>query len=507
MFFIVKSATIFGLDPIFVDVEISSQAGVIPSFEIIGLANKSLEEAKHRLLSSLSFLDIKMKAKKYVINLAPADVKKQGSSIELGMAVGFLLENKRFFLDTKHTLYIGELSLNGSIRPISGILSILLQARSKGFERVVLPKANFIEARAIEDLDIIPIESLRDLVDESDFSKIKAKNITHIQDIKIEQENKNNFVDLGDILDQTLGKKAIILTASGGHNLLMVGPPGCGKTMLARSIKSILPDLTKQQSIEVTKIHSIKGLVKNKLIKTPPYREVHHSITYPALIGGGRYLKPGEISLAHKGVLYMDEFLEFRKQVIEALRQPLESLYIKIDRAIGSVVYPADFFLIASSNPCPCGWYKSKTHKCTCSLYEIKKYRSKLSGPILDRFDILIRLNEVDIKKIIDRKKDKFDSNYAKNLVLKARDRQKYRFKNNDFLNARIPEDKLKEYIKLTNKASEILKDFAIKFKISARSLNKILKLSLTIMDIEGKGKINEDIIFKAFSFRNYVQD
>ena len=496
------SATLRGMDPVKIEVEIDAVRGA-PKLIIIGLPNKAIDEAKERITASLLNCDIRPKSRRTVINLAPANLKKSDNAIEFAIVVALLKLYGKVKIDTDQAIFLGELSLDGSLKPITGALPLVIAAKEMGFEAVFLPKANLNEVNIIKGIKIYPVDHLRRFITFADKKDPKAIKPACLRTFASQKQVYS--LDFADIKGQPQAKRALEICAAGGHNLIMVGPPGAGKSLLAKTFPSILPPLTEQEAIEVTKIFSIAGLThQTGLITTRPFRSPHHTISQAGLVGGGSNLKPGEISLAHRGVLFLDEIPEFSRAALEALRQPMEDGVVTIARAAGSARYPASFSLIAAANPCPCGYFGSKQKKCRCTPQVIERYRQRLSGPVLDRIDVKLHVDAVDIKALTEKEKSQNETSaQIRKRVIKARQRQLKRYQGTPYLtNSELISKDVRRLLKLTNGANQLLTQAATNLALSARSYFKIIKVAQTIADLAGEEVIQREFISEALQYR-----
>lgn len=498
----IYSGAVNGIEATTITLEVNILNGA--KFIIVGLPDNAVKESQQRIDSALREIGSRIPGKRIIINMAPADVKKEGSAYDLPLGIGILAANEQLLTEELDKYVIlGELSLDGGLLPVKGVLPIAINARSEGFKNIIVPLENANEAAVVEGIQVYGFSHIREV---TDFLNHKQTASPHTFQVKLSGSEESALYDFKDVKGQENIKRALEIAAAGAHNLVMVGPPGSGKTMLARRLPGILPPMTIEESLETTKIHSVAGKLSRNasLITTRPFRSPHHSISDIALIGGGNHPHPGEISLASNGVLFLDELPEFKRSVLEVMRQPLEDRKITISRARYSVDYPANFMLIASMNPCPCGYYNHPAKECTCPGSSVQRYLSKISGPLLDRIDMHLEVIPVELEKITGTQQA--ESSYdIRQRVIAARNMQTERFKNYPGIhcNAQMAPAIQKKFCTLDTQCLSLLKTAMQKFGLSARAYDRIIKLARTISDLEGSLSIQPQHIAEAIQYRS----
>ncbi|MGD0794655.1 MAG: YifB family Mg chelatase-like AAA ATPase [Dehalococcoidales bacterium] len=497
----VRSGAIVGLDGAIVEVEVDISSG-LPSFTIVGLPDTAVQEAKERVRAAIRNSGGVFPMRRIVVNLAPADLKKAGPAYDLPIAVAILLSSGQITADVSGFMLLGELSLDGTLRHTNGVLPLVALAKGEAIPAVIVPEADAREASLIEGVKIIPVASLTQLIsylrDEIPAPELKLEPSSTLNPLPY------TFTDMADIKGQEHVKRALEVAAAGGHNMIMCGPPGAGKTLLARSLPSILPPMTNDEALEVTKIYSVSGLLPSAtpLMRQRPFRSPHYTISNAGLVGGGHWPKPGEISLSHRGVLFLDELPEFGTSLLEVLRQPLEDKVITISRAQGRVTFPSSFMLVGAMNPCPCGYHGDPFRKCTCPQSLVTRYQRRISGPFLDRVDIFVEVPHIDYEKLTDTSRSETSAK-VQARVTAARNRQLERFIGTKLTcNAEMTPAEIRELCKVEDAAQSLLKAAMKQLYLSARAFHRILKLALTIADLESSDTIKAQHIAEAVQYR-----
>jgi len=508
------SAAVIGLDAVPITVEVDIAAMGLPSFTIVGLPDKAVEESKERVRAALKNSGADFPPKRIIVNLAPADLPKEGPAYDLPIALGILIASEQLSpLDLSDSIFLGELSLDGTLRRIWGVLPHAIMAKEKKFKNIFIPFDNVEEARIVDKITVYPVTNLKQLFEHFATSHLPQINRKQIQSVKFKiqkySSRSDGDYDFENIRGQENAKRALEIAAAGGHNTLMKGPPGAGKTLMARSFATILPKLTFEESLEVTKIYSVANLLSKDtpIIVSRPVRSPHHTTSHIGLIGGGNVPRPGEISLAHRGVLFLDEFPEFPRHVLEALRQPMEDGHITVSRAAGSVKFPCRFSLVAAANPCPCGFFQDESKPCTCSPSAITRYQKRISGPILDRIDIHVSVPAVKVEKLTSKFQAE-SSAVIQKRAQKARDIQLRRFKGLQITsNAEMNNKQLKAFCNLDDQSILLLKQAIAKLNLSARAFHRVVKIARTIADLEGSEKIKSNHVAEALQYRPQTEN
>lgn len=497
------SSAVFGIDATTITIEVNIAQGV--NFVLVGLPDKAVVESHYRIKSALKNNSLKYPGKEITVNMAPADIRKEGSVFDLAIAIGILAASEQVAESRLHDyILLGELSLDGELQPIKGVLPITMQAKKEGFKGVIMPRANVEEAAIVEGIDVYGLDNLGEVVQFFDGSKEFDPTKFDVE-AEFERQQTISEVDFLDVKGQSTVKRAFEIAAAGGHNVILIGPPGAGKSMLAKRLSTILPPMSIGESLETTKIHSVAGRIAKHtgLITQRPFRKPHHTISDVALVGGGSFPQPGEISLAHNGVLFLDELPEYKRQVLEVMRQPLEDRVVSVSRARFSVDYPAGFMLVAAMNPCPCGYFNHPEKECSCAPGSVQRYLNRISGPLLDRIDLHIEVTPVSFNELAFEQVTE-SSTEIRNRVIQARLIQTERFRNSEtHSNAQMQRKELVKYCDIGNEGKKMLRDAMERLGLSARAYDRILKVARTIADLDSEKMIQNRHLAEAIQLRS----